>query len=307
MSRNARGMVLAVVALALAWVAGPARADVSGLGPGDSLGDPAGPMQMGARVLGRLQERQRPRPRAVLGGEPGLDPAVRRHQHLRRLRPRQLLPDLGHAAGHRRAPARRRGQRGGHGAGGASRPATRSSGPFRRRATTSSSWRETATWRRTGSAPMSRAPVALGGGGGGGSGGAASSPPQITRLHSAGRQRGTAVRALLTLRPAASRVTASAGGRRTPVRAHSRRAGGLPAASGPRPGRGIAPGSPVCPRSAGHGQAEEPAGHARGDGDARRIAPDRASPAGAAEAAAPVSATASDQYFAPASVIASRS
>ncbi len=48
-------MALAVVALALAWSAGPAWADVSGLGPGDSLGDPAGPMQMGVEYSGAFK------------------------------------------------------------------------------------------------------------------------------------------------------------------------------------------------------------------------------------------------------------
>ena len=61
-----------------------------------------------------------------------------------------------------------------------------------------------------------RADVTNAGGGGGGGNGTPPAPPQITRLHSAGSQRGAAVRARLTLRPAARRVTASlvADGRR---------------------------------------------------------------------------------------------
>ena len=52
MVRSARVLALAAVALVLAAAAGPARADVSGLGPGDSLGAPAGPMQTGVQYSG---------------------------------------------------------------------------------------------------------------------------------------------------------------------------------------------------------------------------------------------------------------
>jgi hypothetical protein len=55
MVRSARALALAAVALTLAWTAAPARADVSGLGPGDSLGDPAGPMQTGVQYSGAFK------------------------------------------------------------------------------------------------------------------------------------------------------------------------------------------------------------------------------------------------------------
>ena len=55
MVRSARVLALAAVALVLAAAAGPARADVSGLGPGDSLGAPAGPMQTGVQYSGAFK------------------------------------------------------------------------------------------------------------------------------------------------------------------------------------------------------------------------------------------------------------
>jgi hypothetical protein len=55
MVRSARTLALAAVALTLAWTAAPARADVSGLGRGDSLDDPAGPMQTGVQYSGAFK------------------------------------------------------------------------------------------------------------------------------------------------------------------------------------------------------------------------------------------------------------
>ena len=237
MSRNARGMVLAVVALALAWVAGPARADVSGLGPGDSLGDPAGPMQMGVEYSGAFKSDHDLDHVLFSVANPGATLQFVVTNTYGGCDRQQLLPDLGHAAGHRR------GQLGGEGSGAGTGPVGAQTSDsivwtfpeagnyilvlegngdlatyrFRADVTNAGRWRRRRRGRR-------RAPP----------------PPQITRLHSAGRQRGTAVRALLTLRPAASRVTASlvADGRRF---GRTAPCGWATCGAGPRPGRGIAP------------------------------------------------------------------
>ncbi len=197
-------MVLAVVALALTW-AGPARADVSGLGPGDSLGGPAGPMQMGVEYSG------------AFGRPDDLD-----HVLFSVANPGSTLQFVvtntyGGCARDNYCPiwgtllgtAGR--QLGGEGSGAGT-------GPVGPDTSDSIVWTfpeagnyvlvlegngDPATYRF-------RADVTSAGSGGAGAGGngAAPSTRQITRLHAAGRQLGTAVRARLTLRPAASRVTA---------------------------------------------------------------------------------------------------
>ena len=219
MSRSARAFPLGVVVLTLAWAAGPARADVSGLGPGDSLGAPAGPMQMGVQYSGAFT-----RPDDldhVLFSVPSSGSTLQFviTNTYGGCAPDNYCPILGtllDTAGR---------QLGGEGSGAGT-------GPVGPQTSDSIVWTfpaagnyilvlegngDLATYR------FSADVTSPGGGGGGGGsgggsggGGGSSSPPQITRLHSGGRQRGTAVRALLTLRPAASRVTASlvADGRR---------------------------------------------------------------------------------------------
>jgi hypothetical protein len=206
-------MTLAVIALALACAAGAARADVSGLGPGDSLGDPAGPMQMGVEYSGAFS-----RPDDidhVLFSVPTSGSTVQfvvtnTYGGCARDNYCPIWGTLLDTAGR---------QLGGEGSGAGT-------GPVGPDTSDSIVWTfpaagnyilvlegngDLATYRF-------RADTTTPGGGGGGDGGngGSSPPPQITRLHTAGRQRGTAVRARLTLRPAASKVTASlvADGRR---------------------------------------------------------------------------------------------
>jgi hypothetical protein len=219
MSRNTRVIVLAVVVLALAWASGPAGADVSGLGAGDSLGDPAGPMQMGVEYSGAFKSDNDLDHVLFSVANPGSTLQFVVTNTYGGCDPDNYCPIWGtllDTAGR---------QLGGEGSGAGTGPV----GP-----STSDSivWTfpaagnyilvlegngDLATYRFR--ADVTSAGGGSGGGGGdGGSGGSGGSPspPQTTRLHSAGRQRGTAVRALLTLRPAASRVTASlvADGRR---------------------------------------------------------------------------------------------
>jgi hypothetical protein len=203
-------MTLAVVALALAWAPATARSDVSGLGPGDSLGDPAGPMQMGVQYSGAFK-----RPDDIdyvlfsvaasgstlhfvvsntYGGCPGNDYCP-------------IWGTLLDTAGQ---------QLGGEGS-------TAGTGPVGPGDSDSVDWTFPAAGNYIialeGNGDLAtyqfRADVTTAGGGNGGNGGS-SSPPPITSLSAAGRQRGTTVRARLTLRPAASQVTASlvADGRR---------------------------------------------------------------------------------------------
>jgi hypothetical protein len=215
MSRNARPVTLAAVALALAWAAGPARADVSGLGPGDSLGDPAGPMQMGLEYSGAFKSDHDLDHVLFSVANPGSTLQFVITNTYGGCAPDNYCPIWGtllDTAGR---------QLGGEGSGAGT-------GPVGPQTSDSIVWTfpaagnyilvlegngDLATYRFRADVTS---PGGGEGGGGGSGGGGSSSPPQITRLHSGGRQRGTAVRALLTLRPAASRVTASlvADGRR---------------------------------------------------------------------------------------------
>jgi len=215
MSRSARTFPLAVVALALAWAAGPARADVSGLGPGDSLGDPAGPMQMGLEYSGAFKSDHDLDHVLFSVANPGSTLQFVITNTYGGCAPDNYCPIWGtllDTAGR---------QLGGEGSGAGT-------GPVGPQTSDSIVWTfpaagnyilvlegngDLATYRFRADVTS---PGGGEGGGGGSGGGGSSSPPQITRLHSGGRQRGTAVRALLTLRPAASRVTASlvADGRR---------------------------------------------------------------------------------------------
>jgi hypothetical protein len=215
MSPNARPLTLAVVALALAWAAGPARADVSGLGPGDSLGDPAGPMQMGLEYSGAFKSDHDLDHVLFSVANPGSTLQFVITNTYGGCAPDNYCPIWGtllDTAGR---------QLGGEGSGAGT-------GPVGPQTSDSIVWTfpaagnyilvlegngDLATYRFRADVTS---PGGGEGGGGGSGGGGSSSPPQITRLHSGGRQRGTAVRALLTLRPAASRVTASlvADGRR---------------------------------------------------------------------------------------------
>jgi hypothetical protein len=203
MSRNARAAVLAVVALASASAAGPARADVSGLGPGDSLGDPAGPMQMGVPYSGafrRADDIDYVSFSAATAGSTlhfvvtntytGCDPAG-------------YCPIWGtllDTAGQ---------QLGGEGS-------TAGTGPVGPGDSDSIDWTFPAAGNYIialeGNGDLAtyqfRADPAGGGGSGGGNG-ATPPPPSITSLSAAGRQRGTTIRARVTLRPAASEVIAS--------------------------------------------------------------------------------------------------
>jgi hypothetical protein len=205
MTRNARPVTLAVAALALAWAAGPAGADVSGLGPGDSLGDPAGPMQMGVEYSGAFS-----RPDDIdhvlfpvaTSGSTVQFVVTNTYGGCDRNNYCPIWGTLLDTAGR---------QLGGEGSGAGT-------GPVGPETSDSIVWTfpeagnyilvlegngDLATYRF-------RADVTSAGGGGVGDGGngAAPSTPQITRLHAAGSQRGSAVRARLTVRPAASRVTA---------------------------------------------------------------------------------------------------
>ena len=196
-------MVLAVVALTLAWAAGPARADVSGLGPGDSLGAPAGPMQMGVEYSGAFTRPDDLDHVLFSVANPGSTLQFVVTNTYNGCPPNDYCPIWGtllDTAG---------GQLGGEGSGAGT-------GPVGEQTSDSIVWTfpeagnyilvlegngDLATYRF-------RADVTNAGPGGGGGGGAAPPAPQITRLHTAGHQRGTAVRALLTLGPAANRVTA---------------------------------------------------------------------------------------------------
>ena len=218
MSRNARPLTLAVVALALAWAAGPARADVSGLGPGDSLGDPAGPMQMGLEYSGAFKSDHDLDHVLFSVANPGSTLQFVITNTYGGCAPDNYCPIWGtllDTAGR---------QLGGEGSGAGT-------GPVGPQTSDSIVWTfpaagnyilvlegngDLATYRFRADVTSPGGGGGGEGGGGGSGGGGSSSPPQITRLHSGGRQRGTAVRALLTLRPAASRVTASlvADGRR---------------------------------------------------------------------------------------------
>ena len=208
-------MVVAAVALALAWAAGPARADVSGLGPGDSLGDPAGPMQMGLEYSGAFKSDHDLDHVLFSVANPGSTLQFVITNTYGGCAPDNYCPIWGtllDTAGR---------QLGGEGSGAGT-------GPVGPQTSDSIVWTfpaagnyilvlegngDLATYRFRADVTS---PGGGEGGGGGSGGGGSSSPPQITRLHSGGRQRGTAVRALLTLRPAASRVTATlvADGRR---------------------------------------------------------------------------------------------
>jgi hypothetical protein len=210
-------MALAVVALTLAWSAGVARADVSGLGPGDSLGDPAGPMQMGLEYSGAFKSDHDLDHVLFSVANPGSTLQFVVTNTYGGCNPDNYCPIWGtllDTAGR---------QLGGEGS-------AAGTGPVGPQTSDSIVWTfpgagnyilvlegngDPATYRFRADVTS---PGGGGGGGGGtsGGGGGSSSPRQITRLHSAGRQRGTAVRALLTLRPAASRVTATlvADGRR---------------------------------------------------------------------------------------------
>jgi hypothetical protein len=193
-----------VVALALAWSAGPAWADVSGLGPGDSLGDPAGPMQMGLEYSGAFKSDNDLDHVLFSVANPGSTLQFVVTNTYGGCAPNNYCPIWGtllDTAG---------GQLGGEGSGAGT-------GPVGPQTSDSIVWTfpaagnyvlvlegngDPATYRFRGDV------TSAGAGGGGGGSGAAPSTPQITRLHTAGDQRGTAVRARLTLRPAASRVTA---------------------------------------------------------------------------------------------------
>ncbi len=197
-------MVLAVVALALAWAAGPARADVSGLGPGDSLGAPAGPMQMGVEYSGAFTRPDDLDHVLFSVANPGSTLQFVVTNTYNGCPPNDYCPIWGTlldtAAG----------QLGGEGSGAGT-------GPVGEQTSDSIVWNfpeagnyvlvlegngDLATYRF-------RADVTNAGpGGGGGGGGAAPPAPQITRMHTARHQRGSTVRARLTLRPGASRVTA---------------------------------------------------------------------------------------------------
>ncbi len=197
-------MVLAVVALALAWAAGPARADVSGLGPGDSLGAPAGPMQMGVEYSGAFTRPDDLDHVLFSVANPGSTLQFVVTNTYNGCPPNDYCPIWGtllDTAG---------GQLGGEGSGAGT-------GPVGEQTSDSIVWNfpeagnyvlvlegngDLATYRF-------RADVTNAGpGGGGGGGGAAPPAPQITRMHTARHQRGSTVRARLTLRPGASRVTA---------------------------------------------------------------------------------------------------
>ncbi len=197
-------MVLAVVALALAWAAGPARADVSGLGPGDSLGAPAGPMQMGVEYSGAFTRPDDLDHVLFSVANPGSTLQFVVTNTYGGCDHNNYCPIWGtllDTAG---------GQLGGEGSGAGT-------GPVGDQTSDSIVWNfpeagnyvlvlegngDLATYRF-------RADVTNAGpGGGGGGGGAAPPAPQITRMHTARHQRGSTVRARLTLRPGASRVTA---------------------------------------------------------------------------------------------------
>ena len=206
-------MALAVVTLVLAWAAGPARANVSGLGPGDSLGAPAGPMQMGVEYSGAFQRPDDLDHVLFSVATPGSTLQFVVTNTYGGCASNNYCPIWGtllDTAGQ---------QLGGEGSGAGT-------GPVGEQTSDSIVWTfpaagnyilvlegngDPATYRF-------RADVTSAGGGGGGGGGNAPppAPPQITRLHTAGSQRGAAVRARLRLRPEASRVTASlvADGRR---------------------------------------------------------------------------------------------
>lgn len=193
-----------MVALALAWSAGPAWADVSGLGPGDSLGDPAGPMQMGVEYSGAFKSDNDLDHVLFSVANPGSTLQFVVTNTYGGCNPNNYCPIWGtllDTAG---------GQLGGEGSGAGT-------GPVGPQTSDSIVWTfpaagnyvlvlegngDPATYRFRGDVTNA------GAGGGGGGSGTAPSTPQITRLHTAGHQRGTAVRARLTLRPAASRVTA---------------------------------------------------------------------------------------------------
>jgi hypothetical protein len=205
-------MTLAAVALALAWAGGPARADVSGLGPGDSLGSPAGPMQIGVQYSGAFTRPDDLDHVLFSVPSPGSTLQFVVTNTYGGCAPNDYCPIWGtllDTAGQ---------QLGGEGSGAGT-------GPVGPDTSDSIVWTFPAAGNYIlvleGNGDLAtysfRADLTGGGGGeGDGGSGGSSSPPQITRLHATGRQRGTAVRALLTLRPAASRVTASlvADGRR---------------------------------------------------------------------------------------------
>jgi hypothetical protein len=215
MSRNARAITFAAVALAVAWAAGPARADVSGLGPGDSLSSPAGPMQFGVQYSGGFTRPDDLDHVLFSVATPGSTLSFVVTNTFGGCAPADYCPIWGtllDTAGH---------QLGGEGS-------TAGTGPVGPGTSDSIDWTfpaagsyilvlegngDLATYQFRGDVTFA------GGGGGGGSApggsGGPASPRPITRMRAAGGQRGTAVRARLTLRPA-SRVTASlvADGRR---------------------------------------------------------------------------------------------
>jgi hypothetical protein len=229
MSRNARALVLAVVALAVAWAAGPARADVSGLGPGDSLGAPAGPMQMGLEYSGAFKSDNDLDHVLFSVANPDSTLQFVVTNTYGGCNPNNYCPIWGTLLD-------RAGQQlGGEGSGAGT-------GPVGPDTSDSIVWTfpeagnyvlvlegngDPATYRFRGDV------TSPGAGGGGGGSGAAPATPQITRLHTARHQRGSAVRARLTLRPGTSRVTARlvADGRRfgrsRPVRVGYLRRGSL--------------------------------------------------------------------------------
>jgi hypothetical protein len=193
-----------VAALALAWSAGSARADVSGLGPGDSLGNPAGPMQMGLEYSGAFKSDNDLDHVLFSVANPGSSLQFVVTNTYGGCNPNNYCPIWGTLLD-------RAGQQlGGEGSGAGT-------GPVGPDTSDSIVWTfpeagsyvlvlegngDPATYRFRGDV------TSAGGGGGGGGSGAAPSTPQITRMHTAHHQRGSAVRARLTLRPGASRVTA---------------------------------------------------------------------------------------------------
>jgi hypothetical protein len=198
-------MTLAVAALVLAMAAGPARADVAGFGPGDSLGDPAGPMQMGVEYSGAFKRPDDLDHVRFSVANPGSTLQFVVTNTYDGCPPNDYCPIWGtllDTAGR---------QLGGEGSGAGT-------GPVGPQTSDSIVWTfpeagnyilvlegngDLATYRFRGDVTN-----AGGGGGGDGGNGAAPAPRQITRLHATASQRGVAVRARLTLRPRASQVTA---------------------------------------------------------------------------------------------------
>jgi hypothetical protein len=209
-------MTLAVVALALVWAGAPARADVSGLGPGDSLGDPAGPMQMGVQYSGDFKRSDDIDYVLFSVATAGSTLRFVVTNTYRGCPADDYCPIWGtllDTAGR---------QLGGEGS-------AAGTGPVGPGTSDSIAWTfpaagnyiialegngDLATYEFR--ADATTGDGAGGGGGGNGGSGGPSPPPPITSLSAAGLQRGSTVRARVTLRPAATAVTASlvADGRR---------------------------------------------------------------------------------------------